>query len=70
MVNIIKNQQYKMKLYGSKCLKFTNGDVTKIKQEKNTKINLYSYCIDCGLKKFETIDEEELSNLLKSLTLS
>ena len=40
------------------------------KQEKNTKINLYSYCIDCGLKKFETIDEEELSNLLKSLTLS
>ena len=49
MVNIIKNQQYKMKLYGSKCLKFTNGDVTKIKQEKNTKI------LTAGLKSLRLL---------------
>ena len=31
-----------------------------------SKKNPYSYCSDC-VKKFETIDEEEISNLLKSL---
>ena len=29
------------------------------------KINLYSHFIDSDLKKFETIDEGELSGLLK-----
>ena len=31
------------------------------------KINLYSYCIYCSLKIFETLNEKELHNLLKSL---
>ena len=31
------------------------------------KDNLYSYCISCGFKKFETIYDEELSDLLKIL---
>ena len=30
-------------------------------------INLYSYCIECSFKKFATIGEEELTDLLKSL---
>ena len=31
------------------------------------KINLYSPCIDCGSKKFETIEEEIQSYLLERL---
>ena len=31
------------------------------------KTNLYSRCIDCDFKKFETIDDKKLSYLLKSL---
>ena len=31
------------------------------------KINVYSYCTECGFKKFETSDEEEISYLLKRL---
>ena len=29
------------------------------------KINLYTYYINCGFKKLETIDEEELDDSLK-----
>ena len=29
-----------------------------MRREINGKINLYSYCIDCGLTKLETFDEE------------
>ena len=39
----------------------------KIKQKIDGKTNLYFCCFDCGFKKFETIDEEELSDLLKVL---
>ena len=28
-------------------------------------INLYSHCINCGCKTFESIDEEELTDVLK-----
>ena len=37
----------------------------KIKSEIDGKNNFYSRCIDCAFKKFETIDKEELSDLLK-----
>lgn len=37
----------------------------KIKHEIDGKINFYSRCIYCGFKKLETIEEEELINLLK-----
>ena len=39
----------------------------KRKCETDGKITLYSRCTDCGFKKFETIDEEELSYLLGRL---
>ena len=38
-----------------------------IKRQIEGKISLYSRCIDCGFKKFETIEKEELSYLLKGL---
>ena len=43
-----------MNLYCIKCSMFTKNIHVKIKHERNGKINLYS------LKKFETIDKEEL----------
>ena len=33
-------------------------------REIHGQINFYSLCIDCGYKKFETIDKKELSYLL------
>ena len=38
----------------------------KIKLEINGKINLQTDCIDCGSKKFETIDEKKFSSLLRA----
>ena len=32
-------------------------------------LNVYYQCIDCILKKFETIDKEELKVLLQVLTV-
>ena len=46
-------------------LVFTKNRNTKIKGEIGGKISLYSHCIDCGFKKFETIDKERLRYLLK-----
>ena len=46
---------------------FTKDRNIKRKREIDEKINLYFCCIDCGFKKFETIDNEELSYLLKRL---
>ena len=46
-------------------LKFTNNNNIKIKHEIDGKINIYSYCVNCDFKKFETINEDELSDLLK-----
>ena len=54
-----------MDLFRSKCSKFTNNsNYIKIKLEIDRKINLYSYFIDYGFKKFETIYDEKLSDLL------
>ena len=39
----------------------------RIKYNIDGKTNLYSFCINCGFKKFESIDEEELSYLLETL---
>ena len=50
-----------------KCSKFTNNNIIKIKHEIDGTINNYSHCIECAFKKFESIDKEELRDLLKSL---
>lgn len=54
-----------MNLYSIKCLKFKNKKYFKRKCETDGKINLYYHCIECSFKKFEIIDKEELSGLLK-----
>ena len=57
-----------MNLYCFKCSKFTNNNNNiKITHEIDRKNNPYSHCIECGFKKFEAIDKEELKDLLKSL---
>ena len=43
---------------------FPKNITINIKLEIDRKINIYSRCIDCGFKKFETIDGEELIYLL------
>ena len=58
---------YKINLDYIKCLVFTKNRNVKIKRDIDGKINLYSGCIDCSFKKFETNDEEEMSYLLKDL---
>ena len=37
---------------------FTKNKSIKIKHKIDGNINFYSFCIDCGFKKFESIDEE------------
>ena len=54
-----------MNLYCIECLKFSNENNIKINREIDGKINIYSFCVNCGFKNFETIDEEEIS-LLKT----
>ena len=54
-----------MNLYCIKCLKCTNNNNIRIKDEINREINLYSQGIDCVVTKFETIEEKDLNNLLK-----
>ena len=57
-----------MNFYCIKCLMFTKDRNTKIIRKLDEKINnLYSCCIDCGLKNFETIHEKGLSYLLERL---
>ena len=46
---------------------FTQNNNSKLKREIDRKTNLYSHFIDCGFKKFVTIDKEELSELLIDL---
>ena len=41
-----------MNPYCIKCLKFTKNKNINIKRKIDEKKNLYSRCIDCGLKKF------------------
>ena len=57
--------------------KFNNKNINRIyivlnaeRLQTDGKINLYSHCIDCSFKKFETIDKEELCDLWKSLTVN
>ena len=45
---------------------FTENRKIKMKHKIDGKINLYSRSIDCSFKRFEAIDEEELSYFLKS----
>ena len=49
--------------------KFTNNNSIKIKWEIDEKNYLYSYCINCCFKNFETIDIKGLSDLFKILTI-
>ena len=56
-----------MNLYCIKCLIFTKRRNFEIKHKIDGNINLYSRCIDFGFKKLETIDKEELIDLLKDL---
>ena len=44
---------------------FSNKNDIKAKHDIDRQINLYSYFIYCGIKKFGTIDKEEVSALLK-----
>ena len=37
----------------------------EVKREIDGKINFYSRCIDCVLKKIETVNENKLNDLLK-----
>ena len=55
-----------MNNYCTKYSKFTN---IKIKHEIDEQINFYYRCINCGFKRFETIKEKQLSNLLKVYTI-
>lgn len=43
---------------------FPKKSSIRLKPEKDGKINLYSRCID-SFKKFATINEEEISDVLK-----
>ena len=46
-----------------KCLKCTNKNNVKTKCKIDGKANLHSLCIECGFKKLETIDTEELEKI-------
>ena len=54
-----------MNLYSIRCSKFTKNNNIAIKHKIDGKINFYFCCIDCGFKKLDTIDKEELSDSLK-----
>ena len=54
-----------MNIYSIKCLIFTKNKNIKIKRKIDRKINSYFCCIDCGLKKFETINEKKVTYVLK-----
>ena len=66
MLGLIENVKLSF-IVLSVYLKFTNNNNIKIKHEIDGKINIYSYCVNCDFKKFETINEDELSDLLKIL---
>ena len=54
-----------MNIYSIKYLIFTKNKNIKIKRKIDQKINSYFCCIDCGLKKFETINEKKVTYVLK-----
>ena len=47
-----------MNLSCIKCLMFTQNNKIKLKCEIDRNTNLYSHFINCGFKKFATIDKE------------
>ena len=53
-----------MSLYFTEFLKFTKNNNIETKRRMDGKINLYLYFINCGFKKLETTDEEELADSL------
>ena len=45
-----------MSLYCIKCWKFTNSkNIIEIKREIDRTINFRSYCVDCGVRKYEKL---------------
>ena len=56
-----------MNLYCIQCSKLTSNNNIEIKCDIDGKSNPSYYYSNFGFKKFETIDEEELTNLLKIL---
>ena len=50
--------RYKMNIHWTKCLHFRENIM-------DTKFNFYSYCFDCGYEKYETISNEEVSDITK-----
>ena len=65
--NLLTEQKIKIDLYCIKYSKFTKNNNIKTNYKLDQKNNLYSCCIDCGFKKFETIDKKQLSSLLYCL---
>ena len=55
-----------MNLFCIEYSSFTKQNHIKIKHKKDRKINLYPCCIDCGFKRFESINEKKLSDLLEN----
>ena len=54
----------RMNLCCIKCVKVTNDNICnniniEVGYDKDLKIKLYSYCNDCGFKRFSAIDEEK-----------
>ena len=58
-----------MSLYSIKCSNSTENNNIEIKHKTVGKINFYPSCVKCDFKKFETIDKEKLSDLLKVWTM-
>ena len=54
-----------MNLYCIKCSIFTKNSNNTIRQDIDGKIHIYSRCIGCGFKTFESSDKEELIYLFK-----
>ena len=51
----------------TKKITILNNINIKLKREIDGKINLYSRCNDWSFKKFATIDEDEIGDLLKKV---
>ena len=56
-----------MNLCCIKCSQFMNNNYIKIKREIDGKINPYSECVDYFFKRFATMEEEKLGDLLRNL---
>ena len=52
-------------IYKIKWAVFTKNSNIKVKYEIHEENDFYSLCIDCGFKKIQITDKEELSDLFK-----